>query len=126
VAPPPAAVLVTLAELERNIDLYQGVLVELRDVTAQGEPDCRGEIALGGPTAPKLTQQLVSFPHGALRVDARPGRVCANAPAPPTMPDPERIRTGTRWERIVGIAGYFYGPKLTPRTEGDLAGQRAP
>jgi hypothetical protein len=126
VAPVPVPVPVTLAELEGNIDLYQGVLVELRDVTATGEPDCRGEIPLGGAsTSVKLTQQLVAFPHGALRVDARPGRMCAGF-SPPAMPDPERIRAGTRWERVVGIAGYFYGPKLTPRTPEDLVGQRVP
>lgn len=122
VAPAVQPIPVTVADLEMHNNAYIGLLVEVRDVTAIAEPDCRGEIAVNpGSGGLKLTQQLMPFPHGAARVDNRPGRLCANAP---TVTDPDRIRNGTRWDRIVGIAGYFYGPKLAPRSPEDLTGQR--
>lgn len=124
VAPEIPPLLVTLEQLQNNIQAYVGVLVELQNVTALGAPDCRGEIALStGTDAIKITQQLVAMPHGEGRVDARPGRVCAGAP---TITDPDAIRNGTRWDRLIGIASYFYGPKLMPRSNADLIGQRAP
>lgn len=121
VAPAPTPVRVTVADIMNHNAALIGVLVEVSDATATAEPDCRGEISLGmGSNAVKLTQELLAIPHGEARVDNRPNRSCANAPPPRDPPDPDRIRNGTRWSRIVGVVSYFYGPKLIPRTASDL------
>lgn len=91
VAPPPAALEVTLDDLEAHNDALIGVLVTVADVTATGAPDRRGEIPLG-PTL-KMTQQFTPVPG---------------------------VMAGTHWARVTGVVSYFYGPKLIPRGPGDL------
>ena len=121
VAPLPTPIRVTVDDLLNHNAALIGVLVQVDNVSALAEPNCRGEIVLSaGSNGVAMTQEMVAIPHGEARVDPRAGRTCPNAPPAMVPPDPDRIRNGTRWGSVVGVVSYFYGPKLIPRTLADL------
>lgn len=98
VAPLPVPLVVTLDDMLAHNAELMGVLVAIENVTTTAAPDRRGEIALTpGSSGVHITQQLTPIVG---------------------------VVMGTRWQRIVGVVSYFYGPKIIPRTPEDLVGQQ--
>lgn len=91
VAPAPLAIPVTLQELVAHNAELLGNLVTVENVTVAGDPDRRGEASLGSGV--NLAFQMTP----------------ANG-----------IGRGTRLARVTGIAYYFYGVKLIPRSMADI------
>lgn len=91
VAPAPLAIPVTLAELIEHNDALMGNLVTVTDVVIESDPDRYNEVAIGAGV--KLAFQM--FPSTG-------------------------FGAGQRLRRVTGIAYYFYGPKLIPRSTADL------
>lgn len=91
VAPAPVAIPVTLAELVAHNDTLIGNLVTVTDVSVSSDPDRFNEVSVGMNV--KLSFQM--FPSTG-------------------------VTRGTRFRRVTGIAYYFYGVKLIPRTVADI------
>lgn len=91
VAPTPVAIPVTLEELVDHNDTLIGNLVTVTDVSVSSDPDRFNEVNVG--MGVKLSFQM--FPSAG-------------------------ISRGTRLRRVTGIAYYFYGVKLIPRTVADI------
>lgn len=91
VAPTPLAIPVSMADLVAHNQELIGNLVTVTDVSVSSDPDRFNEVNVGNNV--KLSFQM--FPSAGI------GR-------------------GTRFRRVTGIAYYFYGVKLIPRTVADL------
>jgi hypothetical protein len=91
VAPAPVPVPVTLDELVAHNDALVGNLVTVTDLVVGTDPDRFNEVAVGMNV--KLSFQM--FPSAG-------------------------FTTGARLRRVTGIAYYFYGPKLIPRSVADI------
>lgn len=91
VAPTPVPIPVTIGELVAHNAELLGNLVTVENLTIAGDVDRRGEVSVGSGV--NLAFQMI----------------------PATG-----ITRGTRLRRVTGIAYYFYGVKLIPRSVADV------